>query len=310
MIFTPSPDPHANCRRFAEKIADMVKNGFPMGPEAVHYIESTFSNPSLEELGRILEDESNCETETLLELIFFPDEIFQIGLEEMLERFRFEEKDESIVAGYLAEYLPHSTVIRFPQTEATLAVRIPEAAAALLVSRLHITRNPDQKLVAAIQAFVEKECRQKFKVHYRNARTRLSDNGLLFLATFLEKNPADMTLALDCYDFLLAFLDGLQADDDLYRRLMASKRIYFQHLQKVHRSHEQLEKSNLETFIMQGNRLPYVDKQDVRKKIYLIDCISYAVFGKTEHYGSPSAEVDLGEFYDKQGLGTVFRMLS
>ncbi len=61
------------CRLLAEKIAVIFKNGLTLNRETRHYIDSTFSSPSLEELERILNAQSGSETEPLRELVFFPD---------------------------------------------------------------------------------------------------------------------------------------------------------------------------------------------------------------------------------------------
>lgn len=60
------------CFILARQILAVLTPGLKLGPRALQYIDSTFSNPSIEALAVILADESNCETETLLELIFFP----------------------------------------------------------------------------------------------------------------------------------------------------------------------------------------------------------------------------------------------
>jgi hypothetical protein len=38
----------------------------------------------------------------------------------------------------------------------------------------------------------------------------------------------------------------------------------------------------VETLLLRGERVSYIDKADARKKIQIIDRISLAVFGKTE----------------------------
>ena len=63
---------------------------------------------------------------------------------------------------------------------------------------------------------------------------------------------------------------------------MYKKNIYKQNLQKAVNYEEQLKKSNMETLILQGVRIPFVSKEDALKKIQIIDRISLAVFGKIE----------------------------
>jgi len=49
----------------------------------MHFIDSTFSSPCINELEKIITDDSDCERDSLIELIFFPDEEIQAKLEEI-----------------------------------------------------------------------------------------------------------------------------------------------------------------------------------------------------------------------------------
>ena len=76
----------------AEKIEEVFQNGFSLDSKVLHYIDSTFSNPSATEIEKILTGESDFEKETLLKLIFSPDESMQFLLEEFLEAGGFHER--------------------------------------------------------------------------------------------------------------------------------------------------------------------------------------------------------------------------
>ena len=70
----------------------------------------------------------------------------------------------------------------------------------------------------------------------------------------------------------------------MFKALMTKKRFYFQSLQKAKNLDIQLRKHNVETLLLRGKRVSYVDRADARKKILMIDRISLAVFGKTEFF--------------------------
>ena len=74
-------------KQVAEKIIDILQRGLMINADTLHYIDSTFSNPSIGELEELLQDESSCETDSLIELLFFPDESVQLQLEEILQRY-------------------------------------------------------------------------------------------------------------------------------------------------------------------------------------------------------------------------------
>ncbi|MBW2706717.1 MAG: hypothetical protein JRD84_10465, partial [Deltaproteobacteria bacterium] len=79
----------------ADEIKKIIGKGIDLNEDVVHYIDSTFSNPTIEELQTILGDDANCEKDSLMDLLFFPDESMQIQLEETLERYRPENEDRN-----------------------------------------------------------------------------------------------------------------------------------------------------------------------------------------------------------------------
>ena len=81
------------CELIADEIKAIISEGILLSDDVVHYIDSTFSNPTSDELQTILDDDTNCEGDTLMELLFFPDESIQVRLEEGLEQCRPQKED-------------------------------------------------------------------------------------------------------------------------------------------------------------------------------------------------------------------------
>ena len=54
-----------------DEILRLLGKGLTLGNDVVNYIDATFSNPTIEELEEILQDDSNCEKDPLVELRFF-----------------------------------------------------------------------------------------------------------------------------------------------------------------------------------------------------------------------------------------------
>ena len=70
----------------------------------------------------------------------------------------------------------------------------------------------------------------------------------------------------------------------MFQSLMAKKKFYFLSLQKARNLDIQLAKHNVETLLLKGRRVAYIDKADARQKIQMIDRISLAVFEKTDFF--------------------------
>jgi hypothetical protein len=270
-------------KQLAEKIIDILKSGLRLNADTLHYIDSTFSNPSIDELEELLQEESSCETDSLLELLFFPDESVQLQLEDMLEDIQFQEQDEQAIQQLVCSE-SFQTPIRFPDNRGTLAMEVSALNVMQFIAHLHLLRHLNPKLTDAINDYVSPAFQTQCKVKLRNTRPITSQNKIIFLQTFFEKLPGDSAEILDLLDFTLGFLDECMDETDMFQSLMSRKKFYFQSLQKAKNLDIQLAKHNVETLLLRGKRVAYIDKADARQKIQMIDRISLAIFGKTEFF--------------------------
>jgi hypothetical protein len=297
------------CAKLAVEIRNILGNGITLSDDVIHYIDSTFSNPTLEELQTILLDDSNCEKDSLLELLFFPDESMQLQLEELLETLRLRQQDEIKVQNFLCREPPQA-VFRFPQNSATLELLLPQEVAPLLISRLHIAKHLDPKLCAAVNNRSASDVRNRYKVKIRNARFSPGANKIQFLCDFFAKMEAESHDFNECLDFALSLLDEINADSEIYRALMAKKKFYLRSLEKAKQLESQLQKNNPETLLIEGKRVFLVDKADARKKMLIIDRISRTVYGRTEYFQEFHAGENRMEFRADQDFQDIINKLS
>ncbi|MBU2521593.1 MAG: hypothetical protein KKB23_01085 [Proteobacteria bacterium] len=269
---------------FAEKIEQIFTYGFVLNSDIRHYIDSTFLSPSINELEEIINDEHNCERDSLIELLFFPDDSMQVKLEEFLESEDFKKKDEEKVLSYILDK-KLLTTIRFPESKDSLKFFLPKSSAMQFLSRLNISRKLNERLIKAIDEFVSDKCKTAVKVRLRNARVEFTENKIMFLRSFFEKIKVEDNYFFKCLDFMLDFFDRLEDDSNILQSLLDKKELYFCNLQKAVKFEEMLNKNNMETLISRGVRIPHISKEDAMHNIVIIDTITLAVYG--EQYPSP-----------------------
>jgi hypothetical protein len=302
-------DSEEKCHRLADEIRKILGNGVTLSSEVIHYIDSTFSNPTSSELETILQDDSNCEKDSLMELLLFPDETMQFHLEALLEDLHFQAADEkSILDDLLKGSLP--ATIRFPEHRGSLHLMVTEDLAGRFISRLNISKRLNPDLLEALNHYGDENVSIRIKVKMRNSRFSATDEKIKFLCLFFEKFDSQDNDIFECLEFALIFLDEPTIDKDIYRTLMAKKKFYFRSLQKAKQLENQLQKHNMETLLAQGKRVVLIDQRDARKKMRIIDRIGRAVFGKTEyfeplHNGEEHIELGTG-----QNVQDIIRILS
>jgi len=271
------------CILLAKRIVKILKEGIHLSSDVMHFIDSTFSSPCINELEKIIADNSDCERDSLIELIFFPDEEIQARLEDLLESHNYCREDEKKVLDYLSSGQIEST-IHFPDNRGTLSVKMPYDAASRFLSRLNIHRKIDKRISAAIDTDVSEKLKISVRVKLRNTVKEIAENKIFFLCDFFEKMEDENGDFLECLDFILSFLDETENTLDLLSALIDKKRFYFKNLQRAEKFRQQLEKGNMETMILQGVKAPYINIEDEKRKMELIDKISLSVFGRTEYF--------------------------
>jgi hypothetical protein len=302
-------DPEEKCNQLADEIRKILGNGVTLSSEVIHYIDSTFSNPTTKELQTILHDDSNCEKDSLMELLLFPDETMQLQLEALLEGLHFQEAEEKSILDDLLKG-PVQVAIRFPRDRGPLHLMVTEDVACQFISRLNISKHLNPDLLEALNHYEDENIRNRIKVKMRNSRFSPTDEKINFLCLFFEKFDSQDNDIFECLEFVLSFLDEPTIDNDIYRTLMAKKKFYFRSLQKAKQLDTQLQKHNMETLLAQGKRFVLIDQRDARKKMRIIDRISQAVFGKTEYFEplrNGEEHIELGR---DQKVQDIIRILS
>ena len=297
------------CELIADKIKNIISEGIDLSEDVVDYIDSTFSNPTIEELQTILGDDANCEKDSLMELLFFPDESMQIQLEETFERYKPQNEDENKILTYLdANSLQVN--FRFEDGRGELKLQIPEAIARQFITRLNISRHLDSNLLESIVNFGDDQNCNRLKIKIRNSRFSPTKEKTGFLCRFFDKIGSRSNDIFECLEFVLEFLDELKKEGDIYQALMAKKKFYFISLQKAKKMDARLEKYNIETLIAQGQRVALIDQADARRKMRIIDRISRAVFGKTEFFEQPVSDEKQFEFGSPQDIKSIVKNFS
>ena len=296
--------PEDKCELIADEIKKILSKGIDLSDDVVHYIDSTFSNPSVKELESILADDANCEKDSLMELLFFPGESMQVQLEKTLERYKPQDEDAYNILTYLCGD-PLQVTFRFEDNRGALKLQIPADVIRQFLLRLKISKHLEANLIESICNYGDEQNINRFKVKIRNSRFSPSDSKTGFLCRFFEKIGSRSHDIFECLDFVLEFLDEIKKDTDIFPALMAKKKFYFISLQKAQKMDARLEKYNIETLMAQGERVALIDQTDARRKMRIIDRISRAVFGKTEFFEQPVSDdrqIEIGSAEDIKSI--------
>jgi hypothetical protein len=263
-------------RFLADEIEKILQEGIDLSTDVMNFIDSTFGNPSFNEIEQIIKDKGSAETESLLELIFFPDEVFQIRLEDL---------------GTLCNLICDKnmiTKIHFPGKSESIMIPVTHTEITHFLCRLKITRQINKKVSEVIiKNIYDETISLRIKVRLRNSRFIYSESKTDFLCSFFETTESGKPIFSDMLGYTLHFLETIENDSDIYQELMKRKMTAIQSLHKAISFENKIKQNNIETLILQGITPLSISKDDLLKQIELVDKISLSVFGKTDNYEEP-----------------------
>jgi hypothetical protein len=292
-----SDDPMADdCAGVASRIREMLARGMTLSPQVLHFIDSTFFNPTAAELVAVAGDESASEHDPLLELLFAPDEAFQVELEETLAGRGL---DADRVAGLLCRP-PLQVRVRFPDARDALGLEMTPPLARHFVSQLRIDRAIPADLSQALASAAGAGERHRAQVLIRNARVQLTPETVAFLRDCLTQVGLGDGQAWECLSCALDVLSDGEDPTDLFQALADRKRWLVKALTRGRKQGELLGQANIETLMSQGARLIDIDEAAARRRIGCIDRICAAVFGRLPPPGPLWAGVDAVELSSEE----------
>jgi len=273
-------DARSKCQKLASAIQTIFREGLHVSRDNHQFILSTISISDILDLEIILTDPSNCESDSLVELIYFPDESIQLSLEDRLESEVFQQKDQETVLEHLLS-CRGNTRVRFEGLKPVLTIKTLENGARAFLERLNITRHLDPELIRVIDHRAGKKEGRKHKVWLRNMVADLRERDTVFLKDLFLKMDVRHHKFDEYLYFSLRFLEESQNNPDLFQSLIQHKHRCLRHLHQNDRLEAYRRDHNIETLMAHGIRIPHMDKQALLLQIALADDICLALFDRS-----------------------------
>ncbi|MGE5256830.1 MAG: hypothetical protein ACM3KE_09180 [Hyphomicrobiales bacterium] len=292
----------------ARRIRDILECGSDLSPEVMRFIDTTFSDPSADEIAAILGDESNNERDSLLELLFSPDESVHLEIEKFLLLPTAHDIDPNQVAELLCRPALRAG-FRMPDGRGWLRVEITPALAGRFVHQLRMNRRIPGSMAAAIDARLAGQERLRLRALIRGARFDLHPPHMEFLNTLIERLGLEDEEGWACFAFALEVLVDIGHEADIYEALAERKKLLTRALNQGRRQREHLAVANIESLLSRGQRLTNVDEAAMRRQMAFIDQLCLTAFGRIAPVDSHGMEAAL-EFSDPQDLTDFMRRLT
>lgn len=284
----------------ARYLRDEVQAPLPAAPGSLHSIEAMLGELPPEELASRLQDKDDAEALPLRELLLFPD----LRLVRDVERWLLERNDPSeapdglnaLDADALANGLEGAVVCVQLAPDLLLKLKLDAAEARQFVSRLHV----QTPLPAAVRQAVEETAQElghkasqdktalavlarcrRARFDWTAAKEQFMARVVTGLARGVPGRPAEAagmaSRLLEAVDWSTSFLE--HTDDDIATHLGLRRNVLLDLLQQAQREDKLRATHNFETRRMLGMVESYIQADDVRRELGLLDDVARATGG-------------------------------
>ncbi|MBU0994289.1 MAG: hypothetical protein KJ737_17500 [Proteobacteria bacterium] len=284
--------------RIAGQVRNVLRSGFHLGPDVLSFIESTYAISPRHVCHHFFDVLKTMEEpDDIVEFIVYPDERVQMLFEPVFESIgvMLPEKND-VLASLVAS--PVCASIFLPEKNEPIMIDISKPVLERFIRRLNMGRAIHPALQDAFDFYDPSEKRYRTAVKLRNSRFAYTDNRIEVLVQFLNRFPADDPSFFDALDFMLEFFTEIKDESDIMDALITKKKILNHHIQKAEAMEDCLSKTNVETFLLSGNRVCGIHVPSAQNHIAMIRSILYHVF-KLFHSIVEDDTVMTVETYDK-----------
>jgi hypothetical protein len=265
-------DSKSPCLILANAIQKELCSGITIGADILHYMMSVSGINTLEGIQQTLLDGTSSEGASLLELILFPDEGFQIAIEGIIESFNYCKADEKTIRDLLMSQNLEK-VLHFQDLPGSTPVTIPPETIPSVIVRLNISRKTDPRIVAALRRFSEDPLQTRCKIRLRNSRWIQSEAHILLLKETIEKRFPPTINFIEALDFILEFLANPHPESDIKEALESEKERLIHLLDMADRQDHLLRTSPMEAIMLQGVRIVSIDREEITSQIHILNHI-------------------------------------
>ncbi|MGD9973387.1 MAG: hypothetical protein AB7S77_10025 [Desulfatirhabdiaceae bacterium] len=254
----------------AQKIVDRIVDGFVVTLALRCWLETAFCAHDLISFLIMNEAGPDSQQASALDLVFFPDQAFQIEVEPLLQKTGFNRSDELKIIALITEMSPRTRIM---WDDVSTCMPFPVELIPSFISRLNIARRLDERILGSINQHLTGPDRTRCCVILRNHAIEWKDGHVRDMQRFMGSVHSDATDFLSCFTDLLMFLSEGDLPDNLHDGLRLKRQFWTDCFHHAGEIQSRMQTTNAEIMIMGGSRILSVTPEEAIRKIDLLDRI-------------------------------------
>lgn len=267
----------------AETLRSHLSRPLRLDADTERFVTATYGDAEAATLRAAFADTCTSDAETLLELLLFPDSAFQVHIEPLLAQLNSAAEQERYLGACLRQP-PIDLTLEFDDADGLLRIPLPSEFLDRFVDRLKIVKRWPAPLDRALTEYLNEGERMRARVMLRNAPVDLGESFAEICGRFLEALTCSHRDFWPALRLVIQLAAEFEAAPDPLELLADHKRRAFQMVEQQRELEHRLQRSNIETLLGQGQRVPTLAKAEALKQMRILDAVSQALFGRTTYF--------------------------
>ncbi len=277
--------------RLAREIAQTLARDMTLHQDTLHYLQDLWGIESARDLQSFLEQESSSETQTLLELLFFPDRSCKQQLQAKIEDRQFCSKEQSRLIQNIVHMQPRARIF-FPGDREPICVDLRPEIVNKFITRLQLDKNLEPEVYTIVQDNFEPTVAQSIATEIKSRPGKFAGARKSLLLQYLSKAQDTDSDFWDLLQFVLDLAQEIDPESEIWTSLVR-KKIELEHsLRLAKKLQYQLHSQPMEVLLMQRTSMLCIDQVQVQQQLHHLDLLCLLLYNTTASTDLPFTEYE------------------
>jgi hypothetical protein len=298
-----------NLKSLCGEIMAIINEGFSLDRELLHFLSSTFSVTTREELEEMKNPEREDDLNLFLELVVSPDLIMMEKLEHLISDKTFTTEDEHELSNIIYKNSAGISIF-FPGDPVPVSFVVTHDTIDHYISKLRITYSIAHSLLDVMAQYLTEERKIYTCVKLRQIACVINKRNESFLSLFFKESNMFGKQYPEHLDLALSILISSIVEEDLKEVFISRLRSFQKTLEQIRSAEDMMKKSTMETLMLQGFRIPPSSPDIINDNIAKLRRILSCLFEWLDMGDDRVSEIDLGYHAPNNSMENVIRLLS
>ena|GEM_PF-3539964 len=300
---------HQTVKNLTETLIAHLGKPLILDRKDVHFLSSTFSVTTLEELEGLSHPNRCDDLGLFLEMTLSPSLTVRKTVEPLVWDTGFSHDLELKLTAALTRGIPRLS-FAFQDPGESITLIVPSAYLTNYVKKLRLTRPMPAPLLSIMDECLTLPQKVETCVKLRQSPISLDEPRVEFLKIFITEAQCFGEDFSAHVDFIVSLMDRETGSQGMENALLLCLRRLRKIRDQIRSAEDMMKKNSMEALMMKGFVVPPQSPEDIDARIAMASRVLSCIYGRVDTCENPVSDIDLGHHGDGESMEHVIRLLS